>query len=176
MGKGVDDVAAAAAGKQGCRGDAATMGRLKTLTAGMPLFVRSAATIAREDYEGRIEQMCDAVDALTNLTRTARSSWRRSLARSPLSAQQTIAVLSLSDIGLLPAGINKFLDAALDMDERAVAGVIRILRAAGVGKDLHRNERSDCMTPSVLSGASTFQACAFRGRVTGSHCPQGLDG
>jgi len=41
-------------------------------------------------------------------------------------------VLSLSDIGLLPAEINKLLDAALDMDERAVAGVIRALRAAGV--------------------------------------------
>lgn len=131
-GWGVDDVAAAAAG-WGCRGDAATMGRLKTLTAGMPLFVRSAATIAREDYEGRIEQMCDAVDALTNLTQTTQEIiLAKVFGAFPLSAQQTIAVLSLSDIGLLPAEINKFLDAALDMDERAVAGVIRILRAAGV--------------------------------------------
>lgn len=131
-GWGVDDVAAAASG-WGCRGDAATMGRLKMLTAGMPLFVRSAATIAREEYEGRIDQMCDAVDALTNLTQTAQEVILAKVFDAlPLAAQRTIAVLSLSDIGLLPAEINKLLDSALEMDERAVAGVIRALRAAGV--------------------------------------------
>ncbi|HZF84901.1 MAG TPA: SEC-C metal-binding domain-containing protein, partial [Burkholderiaceae bacterium] len=131
-GWGVDDVAAAAAG-WGCRGDAATMGRLKTLTAGMPLFVRSAATIAREEYGGSIDQMCAAVDALTNLSRTAQEVILAKVFDAfPHAAQQTIAVLSLSDISLLPAEINKLLDAALEMDERAVAGVIRALRVAGV--------------------------------------------
>jgi hypothetical protein len=131
-GWGVDDVAAAASG-WGCRGDAATMGRLKALTAGMPLFVRSAATIAREEYGGRVDQICDAVDALTNLTQTAQEVILAKVFDAfPHAAQQTIAVLSLSDIGLLLAEINKLLDAALDMDERAVAGVIRALRAAGV--------------------------------------------
>lgn len=128
----VDDVAVAAVGWD-CRGDAATMGRLKTLTAGMPLFVRSAATIAREDYEGRIDQMCDAVDALTNLTQTAQEVILAKVFDAfPLAVRQTIAVLSLSDIGLLPAEVKKLLDAALGMDEQAVAGVIRTLRAAGV--------------------------------------------
>lgn len=131
-GWGVDDVAAAAVG-WGCQGDAATMGRLKTLTAGMPLFVRSAATIAREECSGRIDQVCDAVDALTNLTRTAQEVILAKVFDAfPLAAQQTIAVLSLSDIGLLQAETNKLLDAALEMDERAVAGVIRAMRAAGV--------------------------------------------
>jgi hypothetical protein len=131
-GWGVDDVAAAAVG-WGCRGDAATMGRLKTLTAGMPLFVRSAATIAREEYGGRMDQMCDAVDALTNLTQTAQEVILAKVFDAfPRAAQQTIAVLSLSDIGLLPVEINKLLDAALEMGEQAVAGVIRALRAAGV--------------------------------------------
>jgi len=128
----VDDVAAAAVGWK-CRGDAATMGRLKALTAGMPLFVRSAATIAREDYDGQIDQMCDAVDALTNLTQTAQEViLARVFNAFPLAAQQTIAVLSLSDIGLLPAEVNKLLDVALGMDGQAVAGVIRTSRAAGV--------------------------------------------
>lgn len=131
-GWGVDDVAAAAAG-WGCRGDAATMGRLKTLTAGMPLFVRSAATIAREEYGGRIDQMCDAIDALTNLIQTAQEVILAKVFDAfPLAAQQTIAVLSLSDICMLPAEINKLLDAALEMNEIAVASVIRGLRAAGV--------------------------------------------
>jgi hypothetical protein len=131
-GWGVDDVAVAAAG-WGCRGDAATMGRLKALTAGMPLFVRSAVTIAREDYGGHIDQMCDAIDALTNLTQTAQEIiLAKVFSAFPLAAQETIAVLSLSDIGLLPAEINKLLDEALEIDEQAVAGVIRALRAAGV--------------------------------------------
>ncbi|MFZ4286309.1 AAA family ATPase [Variovorax sp. HJSM1_2] len=131
-GWGVDDVAAAAVGWGG-RGNAAAMGRLKTLTAGMPLFVRSAATIAREDYEGHIDQMCDAVEALTNLTQTAQEIiLAKVFGAFPIAAQQSIAVLSLSDVGLLPAEIYKLLDAALDMDERTVAGVIRALRTAGV--------------------------------------------
>ena len=131
-GWGLDDVAAAAVG-WGCRGDAVAMGRLKTLTAGRPLVVRSAATIARKEYSGRIDQMCDAVDALTNLTQTAQEVILAKVFDAfPLTAQQTIAVLSVSDIGLLPAEINKLLDAAIEMNEQAVAGVIRALRAAGV--------------------------------------------
>ena len=131
-GWGVDDIAAAAVG-WGCRGDAATMGRFKRLTAGMPLFVRSAATIAREDYDGRIDQMCDAVAALTNLTQTAQEVILAKVFDAfPLAARQTIAVLCLADIGLLPAEINKLLNAALGMDEQAVASVIRTLRTAGV--------------------------------------------
>lgn len=131
-GWGVDDVAAAAVGWE-CRGDAATMGRLKTLTAGMPLFVRSAATIAREDYDGRIDQMCDAIDSLTNLTQTAQEVILAKVFHAfPVAARQTIAVLSLSDIGLLPSEVNKLLDVALGMGEQSVAGVIRALRTAGV--------------------------------------------
>lgn len=132
QGWGVDDVAAAAVGWK-CRGDAATMGRLKTLTAGMPLFVRSAASIAREDFDGRIDQMCDAVDALTNLSQTAQEVILAKVFDAfPFAARHTIAVLSLSDIGLLPAEVKKLLDAALGMDEQAFASVIRTLRAAGV--------------------------------------------
>jgi hypothetical protein len=128
----IDDVAAAAFG-WGCRGDAATMGRFKVLTAGMPLFVKSAATIAREDYDGRIDQMCDAIDALTNLTQTAQEVILEKVFDAfPPTAQQTIAVLSLSDIGLVPAEVKKLLDMALEMDGQAVVGVLRKLRAAGV--------------------------------------------
>lgn len=128
----IDDVAAAAV-EWGCRGDAATMGRLKSLTAGMPLFVRSAATIAREDYGGHIDLMCNAVDALTNFTQTAQEIILAKVFDTfSLAARQTIAVLSLSDIGLQPAEVNKLLDATLGMEEQAVAGVIRTLRAAGV--------------------------------------------
>lgn len=138
-GWGVDDVAEAAVGL-GCQGDAVTMGRLKTLTAGMPLFVRSAATIARDMYSGRIDQMCDAVDALTNLTQTAQEVILAKVFDAlPLAAQRTVAVLSLSEIGLLPAEINRLLDAALEMREQAVAGVIRALRAAGV-VDIYGNK------------------------------------
>lgn len=131
-GWGIDDVAAAASG-WGCRGDAATMGRLKALTAGMPLFVRSAATIAREEHGGSIAQMCEAVEALTNLTQTAQEVILAKVynAFSP-AAQKVVAVLSLSDIGLLPAEIYKLLGEALSMSEEAVAGTVRTLRAAGV--------------------------------------------
>lgn len=166
-GWGVDDVAAAAVG-WGCRGDAATMGRLKTLTAGMPLFVRSAATIAREEYSGRIDQMCDAVDALTNLTQTAQEVILAKVFDAfPLAAQQTIAVLSLPDIGLLPAEITKLLDTALEMNERAVAGVIRALRAAGVveiygNKEIRLHDAIRVVASQHLSGMSAEVASRAR--------------
>lgn len=131
-GWGIDDVAAAAAGWE-CRGDAATMGRLRALTAGMPLYVRSAATIAREEYGGSIAQMCDAVDALTNLTQTAQEVILAKVFEAfPAAAQNAIAVLSLSDITLVQAEIHKLLGGALDMSDVAVARVLRTLRSAGV--------------------------------------------
>jgi hypothetical protein len=131
-GWGVDDVAAAASG-WGCRGDAATIGRLRALTGGMPLFVKSAATIALAEYGGRIDQLCDAVEAMTNTTQTAQEVILAKVFNAfPDAARQTVAVLSLSDIGMLPAEVNKLLDQSLDMSEQAVAKVIRSLRAAGV--------------------------------------------
>lgn len=166
-GWGVDDIASAAVG-WGCRGDAATMGRLKTLTAGMPLFVRSATTIAREEYSGCIDQMCDAVDALTNLTQTAQEVILAKVFDAfPLAAQQTIAVLSLSDISLLPAEMNKLLDAALEMNERAVAGVIRALRAAGVveiygNKEIRLHDAIRVIGSQHLSGMSAEVASRAR--------------
>jgi hypothetical protein len=163
----VDDVAAAAVG-WGCRGDGATMGRLKALTAGMPLFVRSAATIAREDYAGRVDQMCDAVDALTNMTQTAQEVILAKVFNAfPVAAQQTIAVLSLCDIGLLPAEINKLLGATLDMNERAVAGVVRTLRAAGVvevygNKEIRLHDAIRVVGSQHLSGLSAEVASRAR--------------
>lgn len=163
----VDDVAAAAAA-WGCRGDAATMGRLKTLTAGMPLFVRSATTIAREEYGGRIDQMCDAVDALTNLTQTAQEVILAKVFDAfPRAGQQAVAVLSLSDIGLLPDEINKLLDAALEMDEQAVAGVVRELRAAGVvdvygNKEIRLHDAVRVLGSQYLSGMPSEVASRAR--------------
>jgi len=99
----------------------------------MPLFVRSAATIAREEYGGSLAQMCEAVEALTNLTQTAQEVILAKVfsAFSP-AAQEVVAVLSLCDIGLLPAEIHKLLREALAISEAAVAGIVRTLRAAGV--------------------------------------------
>lgn len=166
-GWGVDDVAVAAVG-WGCRGDAVTMGRLKTLTAGMPMFVKSAARIAREEYLGRIDHMCDAVDAATNLTQSAQEVILAKVFAvfSPV-AQQTIAVLSLLDIGLLPVEINKLLDAALEMDEGAVAGVIRVLRAAGVveiygNKEIRLHDAIRVVGSQHLSGMSAEVASRAR--------------
>ncbi len=153
----VDDVAAAAAG-WGCRGDAATMGRLKALTAGMPLFVRSAATIAREDYDGRIDQMCDAIDALTNLTQTAQEIILVKVFDAlPSFVREAIAVLGVSEIGLLPAEVNRLLKAALEMNEQEVAGVIRKCRAAGVveiygNKEIRLHDAIRIVGSSHLSG------------------------
>lgn len=125
------DVVALAGG----RGNAATMGRLKALTGGMPLFVQSAARIATIEYDGDIELLCDSLESQTNTAETAQEViLARVLNALPATTRDAVAILSLSDLGLQPAEVNKLLLEALDLSEQAVAAVIRSLRPTGIAE------------------------------------------
>ncbi|BEP62340.1 hypothetical protein GmRootV213_28940 [Variovorax sp. V213] len=130
----LDELADAVA-RAGGRGSAATMSRLKTLTGGMPLFVQSAARIAVSEYDGDVEQLCDSLEVQTNTAETAQEViLARVFGALPGSARDAVAVLSLSDLGLKPAEVNELLLKALDLNDQAVAGVIRSLRASGTAE------------------------------------------
>jgi len=128
----VDEVAAASA-SWGCRGDATAMGRLRSVTGGMPLFVQSAAAIAREEYQGSVPELCNALEALTNTAETAQETiLAKVFSALPEPVQRCVAVLGLSDIGLEHQEVQGWLQRALGVTEQAVAAALRTLRSWGV--------------------------------------------
>lgn len=121
--------------RAGGRGSAATMGRLKTLTGGMPLFVQSAARIAVSEYDGDVGQLCDSLERQINTAETAQEViLARVFDALPGIARDAVAVLSLSDLGLKPTEVNEMLLKAVDLSEQTVASVIRSLRTAGIAE------------------------------------------
>lgn len=117
----------------GARGSAETMGRLSLQTAGMPLFVQSAARIAVQDYAGDAAQLCDALDSHTNIGETAQEViLSRTFDGLPGDARDVVAVLSLADVALKLKEINTLLAASLGLGEAAVASVIRMIRPLGI--------------------------------------------
>jgi predicted ATPase len=108
----------------GARGSAETMGRLSQQTAGMPLFVQSAARIAVQD---------NALDSQTHIGETSQEVILvRTFDGLPSGARDVVAVLSLADVVLKLGEVNTLLSASLELGEAAVASVIRMLRPLGI--------------------------------------------
>ena len=100
LGWDIDAVAAEVDGVGG-RGSAATYERLRMLTAGLPLYVQSAAKIATSEYGGDVAQLCIELDAQTNTVETAQEIiLARVFDALPATIRDVVAVLSLSDIAL----------------------------------------------------------------------------
>jgi hypothetical protein len=117
----------------GARGSAETMGRLSLQTAGMPLFVQSAARIAVQDYAGEVIQLCNALDSQTHMSETSQEViLSRIVDGLPSGARDVVAVLSLADVVLKLKEVNTWLCASLALNEAAVASVIRMLRPLGI--------------------------------------------
>ncbi|PQV44105.1 SEC-C motif-containing protein [Paraburkholderia sp. BL21I4N1] len=117
----------------GARGSAETMGRLSQQTAGMPLFVQSAARIAVQDYAGDAAQLCDALDSRTNIGETSQEViLSRTFDGLPSGARDVVAVLSLADVVLKLEEVNEMLSASLGLSEPAIASVVRMLRSLGI--------------------------------------------
>lgn len=117
----------------GARGSAETMARLSQQTAGMPLFVQSAARIAVQDYAGDAAQFCKALDSQTHIGETSQEViLSRTFDGLPSGVQDVVAVLSLADVVLKLDEVNTLLLASLELSEPAVASVIRILRSLGL--------------------------------------------
>lgn len=117
----------------GAIGSAAAMGQLRAVTAGMPLYVQSAARVAVHDYQGDIAALCAALDNQTNIAETSQEIiLSRVLDGLPARIQQVVAILSTFDVVLTLAEVNKLLAASLGLSAAAVAASIRELRPLGV--------------------------------------------
>jgi len=127
------DTIAAEVAQAGGRGNATTYQHLQRLTAGLPLYVKSAAKIASSEYAGDVAQLCVALEAQTNTSETAQEIiLARVFDALSVPIRDAVAVLSLSDIGLENLEVTTLLGESLGLKETAIAIAIRTLRPAGV--------------------------------------------
>ena len=113
-----------------CRGDYATCRGLTDLTAGVPLYVRNAIAIAKNEYEGSIRRLCDDLETKTHVVETAQELiLTRVFDALPTMNRDGIGVLSLSDIPLEKTDASALLTNVLGIDEKAVATLLRQLRS-----------------------------------------------
>lgn len=133
-GWGLDEVASACTA-MGAFGSAVTMGRLQTLTRGMPLFVESAARIACREHNGDLEQLCTSLEQQTHTVETAQEAiLEKVFDELPAATKEAVAVLSLSDVSLHPDEIRDLLHEAVTLSETACTSIIRAIRQAGIAE------------------------------------------
>lgn len=127
-----EDTIAAAVHDAGCQADFNDCERLSRLTGGVPFYVLNAATVAAREYGGRIRAFCVDIEAQTHVVETAQEViLKRAFEGLPSEARETIAILSLADIGLSQHEAIKLFQGACDLDVRASAARLRALPATG---------------------------------------------
>lgn len=110
----------------------ATSLRVQRITGGLPLYVRNAALVSKRDYEGKIEEFCDAIDARTNDRAIAQEIiLADTFERLEADALKVAAFLSLSDVPLTKTELSKLIGSD-DMSEQQIAAALRRLRRASI--------------------------------------------
>ena len=128
----LDEVASEVAA-QGAQATPIDLERLRALTGGLPLYVRTAAKLSVDQYGGDVARMCAAVEAQTHLVASAQELiLSRLFDGLPETVRDCAAVLSLSDVPLSETEAARLIKATLGIDASGFAAAIRQLRALGV--------------------------------------------
>jgi hypothetical protein len=132
LGWSVDTVAEEVAA-QDCKGDYQDCDRLIKLTAGMPLFVRNAVSIARAEYDGSIRSFCEALEQSAHTVETAQELILSKVVKGlPTRVQEALAVLSVADIPLERELVSTLVASVLNVDAKGVPAMLRTLRTHGL--------------------------------------------
>ncbi|MGP3710342.1 YecA family protein [Brucella sp. RRSP16] len=127
------DTIALEASAHGCRADLATCQRLIQLTAGLPLYIQNAMAVAKGRYNGNVREFCDDLEGLTHEVETAHELILvRALEGLSTASHNGLGVLCLCDIPLKADEAKSLLGTTLGLNEKAVAGILRELRSAGL--------------------------------------------
>lgn len=109
--------------------------RVRHITAGLPLFVSSAATVTREQYGGDVDAFCTAIDTASNTATTPQELILGRLIETLADSTQAVAgLLSLSDVPLALEEVHQFIGEALGASVQDVAASIRDLEGAGMAR------------------------------------------
>ncbi len=128
----VEDVAAEAA-LVACFGPIEVMDRLRTLTAGYPLFVQGALRLAASEYAGDVELLCNSIQQGVHESATAQEViLSRVFDNLGAIVRQALAHLSASDVPLSRVESSRLLRECMGSEPPAVAAVIREARLLGL--------------------------------------------
>lgn len=128
----VEDVAAEAA-LMHCRGPLVAMDRLRTLTAGYPLFVQGALRLAAYEYAGDVALLCDSIQEWVHEAATVQEVILARVFESLApDVRRALAHLSASDLPLNREEVVRMLRECMGSEAAAVAAVIRQMRFLGL--------------------------------------------
>ncbi|PAA44374.1 hypothetical protein CJU79_03410 [Pseudomonas fragi] len=132
QGWGLDSVAAEAS-RLGAWGDVETLERVRTITAGMPLYLQSAARLAAQDYAGDLSLLCTALEQQATLETTAQELILTKVYEGLTQAsQQIITLLSMVDVAITQSELQSLMECYAKTPSAAVNTAIRALRVLGV--------------------------------------------
>lgn len=116
-----------------CMIDPANSNQIKNITGGLPLFVRNAAYITKERYNGNVEKFCKDIESLTHLERTSQEViLQRVLNDLSEQAKDVTGILSLSDISLTSEEAKFLLNKTLKTNLATIPSTFRELVEKGV--------------------------------------------
>jgi len=127
------DSVAAEASRLGAWGDVETMERVRTITAGMPLYLQSAARLAAKDYAGDLSLLCTALEQQATLETTAQELILTKVYEGLAQAsQQIVTLLSMVDVAITQNELQNLMECYAKAPSAAVNTAIRALRVLGV--------------------------------------------
>jgi len=167
QGWGADSIGYEASAQE-CPASMATAMRVRVLTAGLPLYVRSAISVAKKDYGSDLEAFCDAFEGQT-LASDTRQHTLLAVVFNGLDepSKQVLACASLSDVPLAAEEIAGVVTAAFSLDRPAVVRKLRALRARGLlqAYGSQRSKVHDAMRPIAIEHLIEEPEAGRRARV-----------
>jgi len=152
QGWGADSIGYEASAQE-CTVSMATATRVRGLTAGLPLYVRSAISVAKKDYGSNLDAFCDAFEG-QSLSTDTRQHTLLTVVFNGLDepSKQVLACASLSDVPLAAEEIAGVVVEAFSLDRLAVVRKLRSLRARGLlqAYGSQRSKVHDAMRPIAL--------------------------
>jgi hypothetical protein len=141
------------ASDQGCPASVETTVRIRRLTAGLPLYVRSAIDVAIQEYASNLEAFCDAFEGQDLSSDTLQHTLLTVVFNGlDVASKQVLACASIPDLPLSAEEIAGVVAAAFPLDRSAVLRKLRSLRARGLlqAYGSQRSKVHDAMRPIAL--------------------------
>lgn len=156
------------ASAQGCTVSMATATRVRGLTAGLPLYVRSAISVATKEYNSDLDAFCDAFES-QSLSTDTRQHTLLTVVFNGLDDQskQVLACASLSDVPLAAVEIASVVAEAFSLGRPAIVRKLRSLRARGLlqAYGSQRSKVHDAIRPIALEFLFEEPEAGRRARV-----------
>jgi len=127
------DTIAAEFADNGCILDPEISSRVLKLTGGLPLYVRNAASLTKERYEGATRRFCEVIESKHNITPLAQELILAQVVDEikPI-AKDAMALMSLTDVPLTVPESFSLLCNPLNIDEENAHQILRDLSQFGI--------------------------------------------